>query len=32
VTDFPDLPRLDSIADLLGGRRIVALVGAGCST
>jgi NAD+-dependent protein deacetylase sirtuin 4 len=28
----PDPPPLESIADLLRGRRIVALVGAGCST
>jgi NAD-dependent SIR2 family protein deacetylase len=27
-----DLPQLDSLVDLLRGRRIVALVGAGCST
>ena len=32
VNSLPDLSQLDSVADLLRGRRIVALVGAGCST
>lgn len=32
MASLPDLPQLDSVADLLRGRRIVALVGAGCST
>jgi NAD-dependent SIR2 family protein deacetylase len=32
VTLLADLPRLDALIDLLHGRRIVALVGAGCST
>lgn len=32
VNAVPDLSQLDSLVDLLRGRRIVALVGAGCST
>jgi NAD-dependent deacetylase sirtuin 4 len=32
VNTLPDLSQLDSLVDLLRGRRIVALVGAGCST
>jgi NAD-dependent SIR2 family protein deacetylase len=32
VNVLPDLSQLDALVDLLRGRRIVALVGAGCST
>lgn len=32
VTPLTDLPQLESLVDVLRGRRIVALVGAGCST